>query len=170
MNGTLLAVTNPPTTYAFDFFYCERHTQGSSMQITTSIDLQCTYHVNLPICSPFPIHTSSFPLSPPAIFCSLNSVRFYDRCGVCQGDGQSCGNCAVICDDHDACTKVSASRFMAAVLCVVVLYASVVVPFQPPLSWVTDFPLALSLPLPPPSSASLFRPSPIGLVWTFTTK
>eukprot|EP01111_Echinosteliopsis_oligospora_P014243 TRINITY_DN5323_c0_g1_i1.p1 TRINITY_DN5323_c0_g1~~TRINITY_DN5323_c0_g1_i1.p1 ORF type:complete len:1163 (-),score=296.52 TRINITY_DN5323_c0_g1_i1:71-3559(-) len=60
--------------YRLDFFYCERHTVQSTMQMTTTLEFYCAY---------------------------------YDWCGVCEGNGQSCCSSDVIaryCNDNNACT------------------------------------------------------------------
>ncbi|EGC35696.1 hypothetical protein DICPUDRAFT_47551 [Dictyostelium purpureum] len=86
-------------TYPFDFFYCERHTWESNLNIITNLNFSCLY---------------------------------YDACGVCQGNNDTCcqvrqcdliNHClepvcgeetnfecqynAVTCDDNDACTSDS---------------------------------------------------------------
>jgi len=56
----LLGLQGPGNTYTFDLFYNERHTVGSDLAFTSSLQLVCP---------------------------------FYDHCGVCLGDGQSCCQC-----------------------------------------------------------------------------
>eukprot|EP01113_Clastostelium_recurvatum_P039368 TRINITY_DN5_c0_g1_i4.p1 TRINITY_DN5_c0_g1~~TRINITY_DN5_c0_g1_i4.p1 ORF type:complete len:769 (-),score=169.15 TRINITY_DN5_c0_g1_i4:143-2449(-) len=56
--------------YRFDFFWCERHTLGSNVKLTTSLEIYCSY---------------------------------YDWCGECDGNGQSCCK-PTDCVDSDPCT------------------------------------------------------------------
>lgn len=70
--------------YQFDFFYCERHTPGSSIKLCTSLVIECGY---------------------------------YDWCGLCNGDGQSCCTGANNCDDGDSCTNDFCDKFLGASKC-----------------------------------------------------
>ncbi|KAN0006947.1 hypothetical protein ACTFIU_005140 [Dictyostelium citrinum] len=49
VNLDQLGLTNG-VNYNFDFFFCERHTDGSSMQITTSLKFVCPYYDGCGVC------------------------------------------------------------------------------------------------------------------------
>lgn len=72
--------------YRFDFFYCERHTTESNMELTTSLEFYCSYYDWCGICEGTGISC-----------CNATVISTY-------------------CDDHDACTTDSCSVTVSPIL------------------------------------------------------
>ncbi|EGC36088.1 hypothetical protein DICPUDRAFT_87578 [Dictyostelium purpureum] len=70
----------PSKVYNFDFFYCERHTDGSSIRIETTIEAYCPWYDYCGVCT-----------GDGSVCCSLKNTK----------EGQ------VSCDDNDPCTDDS---------------------------------------------------------------
>lgn len=76
----------PGQNYRFDFFYCERHTTESNMELTTSIEFYCSYYDWCGVCEGTGLSC-----------CNSTVISTY-------------------CDDHDACTTDSCSVQVSPIL------------------------------------------------------
>lgn len=91
-------------TYRFDFFYCERHTTASDMQVTTSLYFTCSYYDWCGVCE----GTGQSCCTPAIIagVCNDLDACTTDSCGVHNG---SCVHTPITCV-ADQCSTVSCDK------------------------------------------------------------
>jgi fibro-slime domain-containing protein len=77
------------TNYRFDFFYCERHTTASDLQLTTSIEIACTYYDWCDICEGT---GQSCCTAQDIALCNDNNACTQDSCAVLVPPQTGCQN------------------------------------------------------------------------------
>jgi fibro-slime domain-containing protein len=87
--------------YRFDFFYCERHTIASEMELTTSIAIQCTYYDWCDVCDG---NGQSCCTAADIAACNDSNACTTDSCAVLVPPNVGCQNVNITCDDGNACT------------------------------------------------------------------
>ncbi|EGG16496.1 PA14 domain-containing protein [Cavenderia fasciculata] len=104
---------NPGTPLKFDFFYCERHTSQSNIEIETDFDLQCGYYDYCGICQ-----GDGSQCCTPSIHCDDKIPCTIDRCPAVDTPGINSTNWGRFCtheditctDPNDKCSQSSCSN------------------------------------------------------------
>eukprot|EP01113_Clastostelium_recurvatum_P048864 TRINITY_DN8979_c0_g1_i1.p1 TRINITY_DN8979_c0_g1~~TRINITY_DN8979_c0_g1_i1.p1 ORF type:complete len:942 (+),score=124.22 TRINITY_DN8979_c0_g1_i1:56-2881(+) len=101
--------------YRFDLFHCERHTDGSNLFITTSLELFCSYYDWCDICE-----GDGQSCCPPGA-CNDNNPCTNDFCSILNPPTVSCQNVPVVCQGDicnlAACNKTTGSCDLTPVSC-----------------------------------------------------
>jgi len=92
----------PGNSYKFDFFYCQRHTTGSTFEITTSIAFYCSYVDACGVCEG---DGQSCCTASKLASCNDKNACTTDACGVLT----DCTNTPIVCNDNNSCTVDSCS-------------------------------------------------------------
>eukprot|EP01113_Clastostelium_recurvatum_P002585 TRINITY_DN1108_c0_g1_i1.p1 TRINITY_DN1108_c0_g1~~TRINITY_DN1108_c0_g1_i1.p1 ORF type:complete len:1586 (-),score=287.00 TRINITY_DN1108_c0_g1_i1:35-4792(-) len=90
--------------YRFDFFYCERHTAGSTIILSTSLEVYCSYYDWCDVCE-----GNGQSCCKPGQ-CNDNNPCTMDMCAVLHPPTVSCQNIPINCTAPDVCRTASCNR------------------------------------------------------------